>query len=230
MKSTLLFRLTVLFIASTISHVVLAQQLEIRRLPHGILQVQTEGGLNLIIQPDDQTKVPPGLDPQRSFVLGTEFERTFVPTDGKPQTESLVVNPGEPVPPHIVSIAPTLVGRKMEGIQLQTDDLNVVVVSVESMSDQGWITTQRDENINLLVLTFRDAAKLQTARMNLWISLLKTEQILLNPIDTISAASAEGFYKSIAKPKALPTEVLPVLKLPRRDRAFGDRQVVMLKE
>lgn len=230
MKLAILCVVAFFFVASAASPVVLAQQLEIRRSAGGLLQVQTGAGLNLTIQPDGQTVVPKNLNSQCSFVLGTEFERTFVQTDGKPGAESLQLRPGEPTPPNVVSIESALIGEKRTGIQLQMVGLNVLFASVDLMSDQSWITTHHDQNIHLLVLTFKDATKLHTARTNLWVSLVKTKQILLNPTDAMDVASAENFYKSISKQRVLPTGVLPMLKVPHRKLAFGDRQVILLKE
>jgi hypothetical protein len=229
MKFLILFSLAIFFAASAASPLVLAQQLEIRRVEGGILQVQARAGLNLAIQPDGQTLVPKDLNSQRAFVLGTDFERTILAADGKPRGDSIQLIPGEPIPPNVVSIESALIGDKRSGIQLRTGGMNVLFASVDLMSDQGWITTHRDQDINLLVLTFKDAAKLQTARFNLWISLVKTQQIALNPTDAMSIASAEEFDKSIGKKRVLPMEVLPILKVPSRNLDFGDRQVILLK-
>jgi hypothetical protein len=106
----------------------------------------------------------------------------------------------------------------------------ILFASVDFMSDQSWITTHRDQNIHLLVLTSKDAAKLHTARTNLWVSLVTTQQILLNPIDAMTVASSESFSKSIAKQRVSRTKELPMLKVPLRNLAFGDRQVIVLKD
>ncbi|WP_169977741.1 hypothetical protein [Tautonia rosea] len=221
-----------LVISHTSVSVAMAQQCEIRRLEGGLLHVHLNEGLNLIIQPDRDSPVPDHLQTERTFALGTAFDRTLLQVDGTSPTDPLRLNPGEgdPLPPHLVSVESVLIGTKRAGIQLKTNRLNIIVASVELMSDQSWITTHRDQDIHLLVLTYTDAARLMTARMNLWISLVKTQQILLNPTTELSVDSATEFSNSIGKPRVLPTEVLPVLTLPQPGLAFGDRQVILLQD
>ena len=98
------------------------------------------------------------------------------------------------------------------------------------MGDQCWITIHRDEDINLFGLTFKNAASLNTARMNLWLGLVKTQQIALNPLDEMSVDSMEKLYKSIGTKRVLPTGVPPMVKVPNRNLNFGDRRVVLLEE
>lgn len=147
----------------TLSSIALAQQLELRRMTGGLIQVQATGGLKLVIQPDSQTVAPKSLQAHRSFVLGSEFEPTLMQADGNADVNLQPLKPGDKIPPSVVSVDSVLIGTKQAGIQLRTGNLNVLFGSVELMSDQGWITTHHDQQIHLLVLTFKDAARLQTA-------------------------------------------------------------------
>lgn len=207
-----------------------AQPVEIRRLEGGLLHVHTDEGLNLIIAPEPETEIPEPLQTRRAFALGTEFPRVLLRIDGTSPTEPFRLDANEPIPPRVISIESVPIGTQRAGIQLKTDRLNIVFASVDLMSNQSWITTHRDQDIHLLVLTFKDAAKLMTARMNLWVSLVKTQQILLNPTAELSVDSASEFSNSIGKPRVLPIEVLPVLTLPQPGHAFGDRQVILLQD
>ncbi len=230
MRFVVLLRLAIVLTTFATSRDVVAQQLEVRRVKDAIVQVRTDQGMSLLIQPNSESKAPIDLAAERSFVLGTEFDTTFMRTDGDSETDSLQLNPGDPVPPKIVSIESALIGTKQAGIQLKTNKLNILFASVDLMGDQSWITTHRDQDINLLVLTFKNAANLNTARMNLWLGLVKAQQIALNPLDEMSVDSMEKFYKSIGTKRVLPTGVLPMVQVPNRNLNFGDRQVVLLKE
>ena len=54
-------------------------ELSIRRLPDGYLQIRNETGVNmLLIQPDAESKVPKPLQTQPVFVLGTDFNSVLV--------------------------------------------------------------------------------------------------------------------------------------------------------
>jgi hypothetical protein len=207
-----------------------AQRWEIRRLEGGLLQVRADTGLNLIIRPEQGAVIPERLKPQTSFVLGTEFDRTVLRIDGTPPSRPSREDAGEPLPPGVVAVEPVLIGVKRAGIELKTDGLKIVFASVDLMSDQGWITTHRDQDIDLLVLTFRDAARLMTARMNLWVSLVKTRQILLNPTGDMPDGAAREFSNSIGNRGAMPIDTQSVLKLPQSGLKYGDRKVISLRK
>jgi hypothetical protein len=55
------------------------EELSIRRLPDGYLQIRNEAGVNmLLIQSDAESKVPKPLQTQPVFVLGTDFNSVLV--------------------------------------------------------------------------------------------------------------------------------------------------------
>ncbi|MCC6510018.1 MAG: hypothetical protein IT423_13000 [Pirellulaceae bacterium] len=246
MRSILASVLAFTWLAALLPSVSEAQQMELRRLSGGVIHVQSVGGVRLAIQPATPLALQAGTQAntqpstqavsansfraQLSFFVGSEFQRAVVKADGQGGLEELQLDAAAPLPPQAISIESVLIGEKRAGVQLQTSNLNVLFASVELISDQGWITTHKDKPIHLLVLTFNDAAKLQTARLNLWISSVKAQQILLNSSGALTMATAEAFYQSIGKQKVLPTVMLPVLQLPQRGSNFGDRQVVLLKE
>ncbi len=232
MKTALLFPFATTLLAAFTSTDVVADSLEIRRLAGGLLQVQAKAGLTLAIRPNDQSKDPADLKAQRTFVLGTEFERVLLKTNGSSVGESAELSPGEAMPSDLVSIESAAIGTKIAGIQLQMKGVSILIASVDLLSDQGWITTHRDQDINLVVLTFKNAAKLQTARFNLWIGLVKTQQIALNPTTAFSRAAADKFFNSISRKASLPDSVesMPMLTVPDSHLDFGDRQVVLLSD
>lgn len=212
------------------SHAVVAQQLKVRRVQNAIVQVQTEQGLSFLILPSSDVTIPKDLTSERTFVLGSKFDTTFMQFNGDAPVAALHLKLGEPVPSNTVSIGSDLIGEKQAGIQVKTERLNILFVQVDIMSEQGWITTHRDQDINLLVLSFKNAATLNNARTNLWLGLLKAQQIALNPAGTMSVEAMEEFYRSLGTKRVLPTGVLPMVEVPNRNLNFGDRQVVLLKE
>jgi hypothetical protein len=69
-----------------------------------------------------------------------------------------------------------------------------------------------------------------TARMNLWVSLVKTRQILLNPTGDMPDGAAREFSNSIGNRGATAADVRPVLTLPQSGLKFGDRKVISLRK
>lgn len=206
----------------------IAQTLDVRRMAGGLIRVQSETGVDLVIRPNSKTEVPKDLKSVRSLILGDEMERVVLQLNGQP----LVGSPksGADIRIAALTVESVLIGKKRAGIQLQGRDLNILVASVELLSDQGFISTRGQRDINLLILTFKDAKKLHTGRTNLWLGASKIQQIALNPLTEFDAASVEKFYKSLNKNRTLPTAVVPTVKVPNPLLKFGDRQVVLLKE
>lgn len=206
-------------------------ELTIRRLPGSFLQIRNDMGANLLeIQTVSEPERIKKNDTVPQFVLGADFQPSLFRLSGKTGPEKILLEPGAIVPSDCVLIKPVVIGKKTAGIGLKTTDLNIVIADVDMLSDQGFLTTQRDENIDLLVLTFADATRLDTARINLWVSLIKTRQIALNPTGMMTEAAMNKFYKSLPTKRVLPTAVLPRLEVPIKTLQFGDRQVVLLRE
>lgn len=123
-----------------------------------------------------------------------------------------------------------MIGNKRAGIRIQGKELNILVASLDLVSDQGFIPTKQNEKIDLLILTVGDAKKLETARTNLWLSGTEIKQIALNSTSTMAVATMDKFYASLGRSRTLPTAVLPMIQVPNKNLRFGDRQVVLLKE
>jgi hypothetical protein len=206
----------------------IAQTLEFRQLSGGLIRVQNEAGMDVAIRPGKTKKSPAQFQPKQELVLGDEFKPMLVSLAGE-----LVKRPdqtNEPIPMDGVLIESVMIGDKRAGIQIKTKSLNILVASLDLVSDQGWIPSKESEKIDLLILTVDDAKKLDTARTNLWLSGIVVKQIALNSTTTMSVATMEKFYASLGRNRTLPTAVLPMIQVPNKNLEFGDRQVVLLKE
>lgn len=208
-----------------------SQDLTIRRLPGGFLQIRDGKRTNLLlIQPEAKSQKPEDLNSDSIFLLGDDFQPVLIESDAKAGLKKTTQKSGAKIPPDSVLVEPVLVGKKKAGIRLRTHDVNVVIANVDLLSDQSFLTTQRDEKIDLLVLSVADATRLNTARINLWVSLIDTRQIALNPTRMMTDAQMNEFYQSLPKRRIFPTGILPMLEIPNRNLQFGDRQVIRLKE
>jgi hypothetical protein len=206
------------------------EELSIRRLPDGYLQIRNETGANmLLIQPDAESKVPKPLQTQPVFVLGTDFNSVLVQAVETKGSKTIRPKVDAEIPSGAVLVESVLIGKKKAGIRLKSKRANIIIASIDILSDQSFLTTQRDENIDLLIMTFREGAKLDTARINLWVSLIKTRQIALNPLGPFSEAEMVKFYRSLPTKRVLPTAILPMVEIPNNRLQFGDRQVFLLK-
>lgn len=208
-----------------------AQEIVIRRLPGGVLQVRNENNTDLfLIQSEPEPPKPMGLNKEPVFYLGTDFSATLVQPKAQGQSQVTPVAADSKIPSGNVLVEPVLVGQKRAGIRVRTNNVTWVIANVDMLSDQSFITTQRDQNIDLLTLSFADPTRLDTARINLWVSLINTRQIALNPTDKMTEAQMVKFYKSLPTKRVLPTGILPMIKIPNINLQFGDRQVVLLRE
>ena len=206
-----------------------AQELEVRQFTGGLIRLQSATGLDLIIRPNEKTALPEGLQSVQSVVLGSEFDPMALQWNGQPLGTPLPKN-GQAVPGNALSVDSVLIGKKRAGVQIRAKDLNVLVASVDLMSEQGFISMRETPDMHLLVLTFTDAQKLHTGRTNLWLGSIESQQIALNPTTSLPSAAMEKFYQSLKRNRTLPTAVLPMIQVPNRNLKFGDRQVVLLKE
>lgn len=205
-----------------------AQTLEIRQYSGGLIRVEADAGLDLLIRPNDSVDVPGELNATQTLVLGDEFDRRFVRWTGEPLTSPPESNGKATIDGLLIESV--LIGEKRAGIQIQTQGLKVLVASLDLLSDQGYIPMRQNENIHLLVLTVGDSKKLDTARTNLWLSGLEIQQIALNSTSDLPVQIMDKFYKSLQRNRTLPTAVLPMIEVPNKNLRFGDRQVVLLKQ
>ena len=190
--------------------------------------MQNEAGMDVAIRPGNTKKSPAQFQPKQELILGDEFEPMLVSSAG-----GLVKRPhetNERIPMDGVLIESVMIGNKRAGIQIKAKSLNILVASLDLVSDQGWIPTKQNEKIDLLILTVDDAKKLDTARTNLWLSGIVVKQIVLNSTTTMSVATMKKFHASLGRNRTLPTAVLPMIQVPNKNLEFGDRQVVLLKE
>lgn len=223
--------LLLIFLISPFSDLLKAQDLVIRRLPGGVLQVRDDSDIVLFyLQPEPESPKLDGLNMKPVFRLGTDFSTVLVQPHVEGNSQVRPAKANSKIPSGSVLVGPVMVGKKQAGIEVKTSDITWVIANVDMLSDQSFITTQRDQNIDLLTLSFTDPTRLDTARINLWVSLIKTRQISLNPTDTMSEAQMVKFYKSLPTKRILQTGVLPLIKIPNRNLEFGDRQVVQLRE
>lgn len=206
----------------------MAQSLEIRQYTGGFIHVKAQAGLDLMIRPNDSAEIPGNLNAKPEFVLGQKLNPMVLQANGQQAFAS--PQPGNGPPGDGFLIQSVMIGRQRAAIELKASDFNVLFVSVDIMSDQGFIARGKDRKVNLIVLTFSDAKKLHNARTNLWLSTMETQQIALNPISEFPAASVDKFYESLKRNRILPTAVLPMIDVPNRLLKFGDRQVVLLKQ
>lgn len=205
-----------------------AQTPEIRQISGGLIRVQTKTGLDFVILPSKTAKSPAKLQPKQKLILGDEFEPQMVSWTGELLSLREERNDGSPTDGLLIESV--LIGNKRAGIRIQSKELNILVASLDLVSDQGFIPTKQNEKIDLLILTVDDAKKLDTARTNLWLSGTEIKQIALNSTSTISIATMDKFYASLGRSRTLPTAVLPMIQVPNKNLKFGDRQVVLLKE
>ena len=205
-----------------------AQTPEVRKISGGLIRVQTDKGLDVVILPSKTTKSPAKLQPKQELILGDEFEPKMVSWTGELISHREERNDGSPTDG--VLIESVMIGNKRAGIRIQGKELNILVASLDLVSDQGFIPTKQNEKIDLLILTVGDAKKLDTARTNLWLSGTEIKQIALNSTSTMAVATMDKFYASLGRSRTLPTAVLPMIQVPNKNLKFGDRQVVLLKE
>lgn len=205
-----------------------AQTLEVRQISGGLIRIQTDTGLDVVILPSKTTKYPAKLQPKQELILGEEFEPKMISWTG--ELMSRREEKSDDSPTDGVLIESVMIGEKRAGIRIQAEELNILVASLDLVSDQGFIPTQQHEKIDLLILTVGDAKKLDTARTNLWLSGTEIKQIALNSTSTMAVATMDKFYASLRRSRTLPTVVLPMIQVPNKDLKFGDRQVVLLKE
>jgi hypothetical protein len=205
-----------------------AQTPEVRQISGGLIRVQTDTGLDVVILPSKTTKSPAKLQPKQELILGDEFEPKIVRWTGELISRPEERSDGSPT--DWVLIESVMIGNKRAGIRIQGKELNILVTSLDLVSDQGFIPTKQNEKIDLLILTVGDAKKLHTARTCLWLSGTEIKQIALNSTSTMAVATMEKFYASLRRNRTLPTAVLPMIQVPNKNLKFGDRQVVLLKE
>lgn len=220
-----------LFLAITMMFLVsdtYAQTPEVRQIFGGLIHVQTDSGLDVVILPSKTTKSPAKLQPKQELILGDEFEPKMLSWTGELISRREERNDGSPTDG--VLIESVMIGNKRAGIRIQGKELNILVASLDLVSDQGFIPTKQNEKIDLLILTVGDAKKLETARTNLWLSGTEIKQIALNSTSTMAVATMDKFYASLGRSRTLPTAVLPMIQVPNKNLKFGDRQVVLLKE
>ncbi len=205
-----------------------AQTLEFRQISGGFIRMQNNTGLDVAILPNNTTKSPAELQPKQELILGGEFEHKLVSWAGELLARREKAN--ERIPVDGVLIESVMIGNKRAGIRIQAKELNILVASLDLVSDQGIIPSKQYEKIDLLILTVGDAKKLDTARTNLWLSGTETKQIALNSTSSMPVATMDKFYASLGRSRTLPTAVLPMIQVPSKNLKFGDRQVVLLKE
>lgn len=228
MTKTLLSPLLLTFFAVFHLGSLSAQSLDFRRYAGGLIGVQNQSGLDLLFRPNEIAEVPDALSTKTMFVLGQAFDKMTLRRDGTPH--SAPVMPDGNLADDAISIESAKIGSRRAAIRIESHESTVLLVSVDIMSDQGFISTGKDRKVHLTILTFDDATKLYNARTNLWLSVMESQQIAVNPTSNFPDASVEKFYQSLKRNRTLPTGVLPMMTVPNGQLEFGDRQVVLLKE
>lgn len=205
-----------------------AQLLEIRQRAGGLILVKAEAGLNLLLRPNDSADVPAEFSAMPAMIVGEEFETRRLAWSGEPLPPAEGAK--QKAPTDGVLIESALIGKKRAAISIRAEGLNVLVASLDRLSDQGFIAGGQYKDVHLLVLNVGDSKKLTSARTNMWLCGFEIQQIALNPAGDLPVALMDKFYKTLKRNRTLPTAVLPMIQVPNGQLKFGDRQVVLLKK